>query len=303
MIVGRTFDLYLDDKPRLVFYPRGVARSGAEGVPNAVQWVSKYASINVISLNEGNSDGLNEKGVAAHLLYLDGTQYEPTDSRPIISSPATWAQYVLDDFATVPEALDGLSKLRVASIPAAGREWPLHLAIEDANGDSAIIEYVKGKMVVLHGKEYTVMTNEPTMDKQLANLKRYKLFAGNLAMPGDIDPESRFVRASSYLKTLPKPANSDEAVAYMFGVMRTTSVPYGAEDTGHSGAADTWPTRWTTMVDLDNKRLYFHSTASLNIPWIDLSKLAGSTDVLSIVPDAGLKGEISGQLTKYNPEH
>jgi len=302
MIVGRTFDLYIDDKPRLVFYPRGAERSGAEGANNAVHWVSKYASIGVLSLEEGNSDGLNEKGLAAHLLYLDGTKYEPTDERPIIASPATWAQYVLDTCATVPDALAALAKVRVAEIKAAGRDWPLHLAMEDASGDSAIIEYVNGKMVVLHGKEYTVMTNEPSMDVQLANRSKYKLFGGSLAMPGDIDPASRFVRASSYLKTMAKPANADEAALYVLGVMRTTMVPQGAEDTGHSGAADTWPTRWTTISDLHNRRMYFQSAGSPNIPWVDLEKLAASTEMLSVLAGPSLHGEISGQFTKFTPK-
>ncbi|MFK5073457.1 linear amide C-N hydrolase, partial [Klebsiella pneumoniae] len=86
-----------------------------------------------------------------------------------------------------------------------GQEWGLHVAIEDTTGDSAVFEFVKGKLVVHHGKEYTVMTNEPPLAEQLVNVKRYKLFGGKEAMPGDIDPSSRFVRAASYLKTLPQP--------------------------------------------------------------------------------------------------
>jgi len=116
-------------------------------------------------------------------------------------------------------------------------------------------------------------------------------------MPGDIDLKSRFVRASSYLKTLPKPANSDEAVAYLLGVLRTIAVPYGTEDTGHSGTTDTWPTRWISIEDLHNKRLYFQSDADLNMSWIDLNKLAASTEMLSIVPHPGLDKIQSETLT------
>ena len=163
-------------------------------------------------------------------------------TRPLTRGPAVsnlqWAQYVLDNYATVAEALDGLKIVQIVSNKAAGREWPLHLAIEDATGDSAVLEYVGGKLVIHHGKQVTVMTNEPTLDEQLANLKRYKLFGGNLPMPGDVDPASRFVRATSYLKTLPKPANTYEAVSQLAGVARNVAVPFGA--TTHPAA-----TPWT----------------------------------------------------------
>ncbi len=43
----------------------------------------------------------------------------------------------------------------------------LHLALEDAAGDSAIIEHLDGKPVVHHGSQYRVMTNDPPYDEQL----------------------------------------------------------------------------------------------------------------------------------------
>lgn len=35
------------------------------------------------------------------------------------------------------------------------------MVLEDSTGDSAIIEIIDGKMVIHHGREYTVMTNDP----------------------------------------------------------------------------------------------------------------------------------------------
>ncbi len=210
VVAARTMDLYMDDKPRLVFLPRGIAR---QGLPSgtSVQWTSKYASAVLTALDQATSDGMNEAGLSAHLLYLHGTEHEPDDARPGLSN-LLWSQYVLDNFSTVSDALAALKGVRIVSAKAEGREWPLHLSIEDASGDSAVIEFVGGKVVVHHGKDVTVMTNEPPLDEQIANLKRYRLFGGNLPMPGDIDPMSRFVRASSYLKTLPPPADTTEAI-------------------------------------------------------------------------------------------
>lgn len=184
MVAARTMDLYISDVPRLAYLPRGIARAGAT-TPGAARWTSKYASVGLTALDAATSDGMNEAGLSVHLLYLHGSVHEPADQRPAVSN-ALWPRFVLDDFKTVAEALAGLEKVQISSARVREREWPLHLSIEDASGDSAVLEFVDGRLVVHHGKDVTVMTNEPPLDQQLANLRRYKLFGGTLAMPGDI---------------------------------------------------------------------------------------------------------------------
>ncbi len=232
-VVGRTMDLFRSDDARIVVSPRGTARSSKMGDGKSLDWHAKHGSVAVTAFGVATSDGMNEPGLVANLLYLDKTTYEARDSRPGLSN-AMWAQYVLDNFATVAEALDGLKAVQVVSAEVAGKTWPLHLSLADATGDSAVIEYVDGKMVVHHGKQFQVMTNEPPLDVQLANLPRYKLFGGQLPMPGDIDPQSRFVRAASYLKTLPKPQDVRHAVAGAYAVIRNVAVPPGSR--GYVGA-------------------------------------------------------------------
>lgn len=296
-VFARTMDLFIPDEPHLVIYPEGIKHSGLTP-QNPLQWTSKYGSVVVTEFNtEAASDGINEEGLAAHLLYLDGSKYGPRDiSKPGLSN-LMWAQYILDNYKTVNEALAGLDKYQIEPTTLRGKQWPIHLAIEDATGDSAVIEFINGKEVIHHGPQYRVMTNEPAYDLQLANLKNYKLFGGTLPMPGDIDALSRFVRASSYLKTLPVPQNEIQAVADALAVIRTTMVPFGAEDTsGSKISTDTWPTRWVTLGDLTNKVYYFNSTDAPNIIWVDVNKInfAKENKVLILDPtDPTLVGEIS----------
>jgi hypothetical protein len=48
-------------------------------------------------------------------------------------------------------------------------------------------------MVIHHGREYTVMTNDPPYPAQLADLKRYKSFSGTIEeLPGGNEPDHRF---------------------------------------------------------------------------------------------------------------
>jgi choloylglycine hydrolase len=299
-LVARSWNLYVDEKPRLAFLPRGIARRGLAGA-GAATWTSKFASVVLTAFDAGSGDGMNEAGLGAHLLYLHGTQYEPPDSRPGLSN-LQWVQFVLDNYATVAEAVEGLKAVRVVSMPALDREWPVHLAIEDAGGDSAVLEFVQGRLVIHHGRDVTVMTNEPALDVQLANLGRYKMFGGRLAMPGDIDPMSRFVRASSYVRTLPPPASAGQAVALLAGVLHNVSVPFGALDTSGSESVDAWPTRWGTISDLTHKVYYVMPVNSPNVFWLDLARLnAASGEILVLDPyDVRLNGEVSGRLKAFS---
>jgi choloylglycine hydrolase len=245
---------------------------------------------------------MNEKGLVANLLYLGDTKYEQRDSRPGLSN-LLWAQYLLDNFASVKEAVEGLKDVQIVPVEHNGKQWPLHLAISDAEAHSAIIEFVNGRMVVHQGKEFTVMTNEPPLETQLRNLQNYKLFGGTKSMPGDIDPESRFVRAASYLKTLPPARSVPEAIAGAQSIARTVAVPPGAKDTSGSVAEDAWPTLWFTLADSTNKTYFFHSASSPNLYLVDLTKIDFGPNARERSVNAydwALAGDITQRLTNAN---
>lgn len=298
-VVGRTMDIYMPDHARLIVYPRGISRDGGVNNGNSMTWVSKYGSVTVNSLNEATSDGINEKGLVANLLYLHETQYEARDHRPGISN-ASILLYLLDTSATVAEALAEMQKVQVVSTQIAGRDWPLHISISDADGDSAVIEFVKGSMVVHQGKDTNVMTNEPPLDWQLNNLKDYKYFGGSKPLPGDIDPASRFVRASAFLKSMPTANSTQDALAKVYSIVKTVSVPAGAQDTSTVvETEDAWPTLWATLADSRNKLYFFQASDSPNMYWIDLSKVnfsKGRSVTYLSAYDISLNGEVSNRL-------
>ncbi len=64
---------------------------------------------------------------------------------------------MLDNYASVTEAVDALRDdpfVVIAPDLPGGKRGAGHLALSDPAGDSAIFEYVKGKLVLHHGKEY-----------------------------------------------------------------------------------------------------------------------------------------------------
>ncbi len=135
MVVVRTMDLYRSDHAKLTIYPRGVNRDGLLGEKgNSLNWTSKYGSVALTAFGGATSDGMNEKGLAANMLYLGPTQYEARDkARPGLSN-LLWAQYFLDNFSTVKDALAAMKNFQVVSAKIAGREWPIHLSLEGRDG-------------------------------------------------------------------------------------------------------------------------------------------------------------------------
>ena len=109
-----------------------------------------------------------------------------------------WAQYLLDNAATVAEAFKLFEGIQVVMLETHGHKANVHLAIEDATGHFAIIEFIDGKPVIHHGRQYTVMTNDPAYDEQLALLAKQDFTkpASDMPLPGNVNPRYRFQRAA-----------------------------------------------------------------------------------------------------------
>lgn len=288
-VVARTMDWAVTDEPQLWALPRGACRSG--GLAGSVQWESRFASVALSFFDSGTVDGLNERGLAAHLLYLDDAGYAAPTARPVIGN-TNWAQWVLDNFATVADAVDAMQELSIASVAVRGEHLGSHLALEDDTGDSAIVEPLGGRLVIHHGPEYQVMANSPTYDEQLANLHRYRPFGGDLPLPGDIFSADRFVRATYFLGHLPEPTTYSEAVAGVVHIAGNVAVPPGApyDDVG------VYPTWWTAAADLDARTFYFWGRLSPSVIWVDMERLdlTEGTPIRRLDPeDPTLQGDVT----------
>lgn len=306
VIVGRTLDWPESTQPVLTVFPRGTKRDGSRigsqlvVKENPARWASKYGSMVTMGYGLGAADGFNERGLGIHLLYLNESDYGQRDPSKPGMQIALWGQYLLDNAATVEEALALDEKIQVVTFPLPnGKGANLHLAIEDAGGDSAIIEYVNGKPLIHHGRQYQIMTNDPTYDEQLALLKKqdYSKPSMDMPLPGNVNPIDRFQRATYYKALLPKPKDEREAVAGVLAIARNVSVPFGApyHDFG------IYDTEYRTVMNLTKKRYFFELTNQPNVVWADLSKfdLKEGAPVMSLDPhDPELVGNVSGKFSK-----
>lgn len=304
-VVSRTMDWPETTDPVLMMFPRGMQRDGGRlgnskvVKENPLKWTSKYASLVTTIFGIGTADGLNERGLGAHILFFEAANFGPRDpSKPGLNG-ALWAQYVLDNAETVKEALDLLKNVQITLTEARGIKTTIHLAIEDASGDSAIIEYIDGKPTIYHGREFKILTNDPSYDKQMTLLKKldFSKPSSDMPLPGNVSAVDRFQRASYYLPLLPEPKTEGEAVAGILAIARNVSVPFGAP----YRAFGVYNTEYRTVSDLTHKRYFFELTTMPNVVWIDLDKfnLANDAPVMTLTPgDIALSGEISGKFVK-----
>ena len=269
VVTGRTMDWKEDIMSNIYVFPRGMQRAG-HNKEKTVNWTSKYGSVIATGYDIGTCDGMNEKGLVASLLFLPESVYSlPGDTRPAMGI-SIWTQYVLDNFATVREAVDEMKKetfrIDAPRMPNGGPESTLHMAITDETGNTAVIEYLDGKLSIHEGKEYQVMTNSPRYELQLAVNDYWKEVGGLQMLPGTNRSSDRFVRASFYIHAIPQTADAKIAVPSVLSVMRNVSVPFGINTPEKPHISST---RWRSVSDQKDKVYYFESTLYPNVFWID----------------------------------
>lgn len=274
IITVRSMDWLTEMETNLWAFPRGMARNSAAG-ENSLEWTSRYGSVIASIFENGSVDGINEQGLVVNMLYLTESVYPtplPNDTRKPMSI-SVWVQYFLDNFATVAEAVTELKTEPFYVIPTTspeGKPGTVHLSISDATGDSAIIEYVEGKLNIHHSREYQVMTNSPIYEHQLALNTYWQSIGGTTMLPGTNRAADRFVRASFYINAVTQTSDNQEAIAAAFSVIRNASVPRGISTPEQPNISSTI---WRTVIDHKNRRYYFESTRSPNVFWVNLDDL------------------------------
>lgn len=304
-LVARSMDWMEDPKTDLWAFPAGMKRDGGLGA-GSLTWTSKHGSLIASFYGVATVEGMNDAGLVANTLYLVETNYgdAKTSGKPLMSVGA-WTQYVLDNFATVAEAVDALSNEPFAIVAPAlpdGSAAGGHLSLADATGDSAIFEYLNGKLVIHHSPKYTVMTNSPTFDEQLAISTYWKNIDGLVFLPGTINSSDRFARISWSLNAAPKEKDEGLAVATAFSLIRSISVPLGLSEAGKPNIAGTI---WRSVSDIATKRYYFESSYSPAIFWVELDQLKLAAGDKPSRLDLGghpiYSGDVSGKFVPSAP--
>jgi choloylglycine hydrolase len=321
----RTMEFAADLKSETVIMPRG--RQFVSPAPKGagLTWTSKYGFVFMNAYGEAAvTDGLNERGLGFGALYLPGeTKYETVEAgeEARALSNIQFGAWVLGNFASVDEVRDAVGSVRVWAepVPQLGSFAPLHFAIHDASGKSIVVEYVGGAAHVYDNK-VGVLTNSPTYDWHIQNLRNYvNLTAENAApvklgnttyagtgqgsglhgLPGDPTPPSRFVMAAATAYLADKPKDAGSALILAQHLIDRVDIPKGlVRDYSDGGKPMGDYTQWTVFRDHANKVYFWRSYEDTGLKALDLKTVdfsAGQPMRSLAVVGAGQTVELLGQ--------
>jgi choloylglycine hydrolase len=300
-VSGRTVEFGIPLEMDIAVVPRGYDFVGQTPLGEGKAWTSKYGATGVIVFgNLGIMDGINEKGLAIGAFYFPTeAEYTPTtpDNQPRSMSAVDFSNWILTQFASIDDVRKAIEAGEAVVAPTLLQGWPqqvqpFHWIVYDKSGKSLVIEPLGGKLV-LSDNPLGVLTNSPTFDWHMTNLRNYialsprdvpavkidgdtfqsfGMGAGMHGLPGDFTPSSRFVRAAVFSSTAFPAANADAGIFSGFHVLNNFDIPVGAVREEQDGKTHADQTLFTAMRDPQSLRFYYKTYDDQTVRMVDLSK-------------------------------
>ncbi len=294
-IVGRSMEFSRELPTKIQMNPPGqTIQSGAPNGKRGKAWTSKYGYAAAVCFEDAFTDGLNEKGLSVGALWFPDVEYPDVSSAPPeeVIDFMHIGPWLLGNFETVHEATGALRNVYIYThqISEFDAVPPIHLSLHDAMGNSAVVEFLDGKLEVFDN-QVGVVTNAPEFPWHVANLRNYlNLSADDAAslsldgtcliptgegtglcgLPGDWTPPSRFVRAALVKQFIVPPKSAKAGVIAAIHLLNMVDIPYGAIRNPETGQYEY--TQWIIVKNLSNGDLHLRTYHDQNIHTISLAK-------------------------------
>jgi choloylglycine hydrolase len=310
VLITRSMEFAQDMNSSLITVPREktfnlTAPNGQPGLSFTTKY--GYIFLDGLGLNVP-IDGMNEVGLSVEVLLFPGEaeyQVVPEGSEKQALSYLHFGDWVLGNFKTVDEVRAALPNIYVVDekLPQLNNmTFPVHFSVFDKTGKGIVIEYVNQ---ALHIYDHMgVMTNSPTYDWQVTNLRNYVQLspvnpkpviaggitytatgqgAGMLGLPGDISPPSRFVKMAVMLNTVIKPKDAEEALNLGQHLINNVDIPIGFVRVAEEpNTATLESTQWVVFKDLTQKKFYYRTYEDTTIRMVDVAKIDFSPSAKSL---------------------
>ena len=238
-------------------------------------------------------------------------------------SPGDFPNWLLTQFSSVAEVRSAIERGDAIITPTVIDHWgseapPFHYVVYDKTGASIAIEPIDGRLVI-HDNPLGVMTNSPSFDWHMTNLRNYislnprnapplridgESFAqlgqgsGMIGLPGDFTPPSRFVRAAIFSKTAVPSKTAQDGVEQVFHILNNFDIPVGVSREVSDGVVHTDYTMLTLARDPQSLRYYYKSYADQTIRMIDLKQLDLNAKAIRLISTSGQQPivDMTGQV-------
>lgn len=302
IVNGRTVEFGVKIDISIAVVPRGYAFTGVTPAGDGLKYIAKHAAVGAIAFTDVKlMDGINDAGLAAGAFYFPTEAgYSPVtaENQSKGLSPAEFPNWLLTQFATVDEVRKAIESGDVVIAPTVLAGWgaappPFHYVIYDRTGASIAIEPVDGKLII-HDNPLGVMTNSPSFDWHMTNLRNYislnpnNVPKGNIGtlelqafgmgngmtgLPGDFSPPTRFVRAALFSANAIPSDDVTQGINHVFHILNNFDLPRGIARTNEDGTVSADYTQMTTARDPQNLRYYYKGYEDQTIRMVDMKML------------------------------
>lgn len=299
---GRTVEFGIKIDASVAMVPRGYTFTGKTPAGDGLTYSAKHAAVGVYAYSDVKlMDGINDAGLVAGAFYLPTyASYTPVTAENQANglSPAEFPNWLLTQFATVDEARKAIEAGDGIITPTVLPGWgaappPFHYVVYDKTGASIVIEPIGGKLVI-HDNPLGTITNSPTFDWHMTNLRNYitlnpnNIDKGNIGklelqafgmgngmwgLPGDFSPPSRFVRAALFSANAIPSESAADGIDHVFHILNNFDIPKGIGRTNDDGTISADYTQMTTARDPQNLRFYYKTYDDQTIRMVDMKQL------------------------------
>lgn len=302
VVFGRTqewgkFDL----RPQVGVVPRGQSfQSKTPDGKQGLTWTGKYGFAGILIMERVFNTAMNEKGLAGGMFYHQGfaeyAEYDPNRAKECLA-PSQVLAFILSSFSNLQQVRDGLQKVKVVPVvdPDLGKPFPMHLMVSEPSGKSLVIEFKSGRPKFFENP-VDVITNNPTFDWHLTNLRNYGYLSqepfkskkwgdleitplaggsGFLGLPGDFTSPSRFVRATVFAHTSRPTKGGLDTVQEFFRILDSFNLGANQAEGSDTSKTVSMPasTQYTVANDTKNLVIYYHTMFNRRVRKIDLKKV------------------------------
>lgn len=146
-LIAKNFD-WLPSEGFIVTSPMGQIRQGF--FDESLRWKSRYSSLSFTTLGPGLPiSSMNDQGLVVETLVDFDSDLSQSDGKGFAS--LDWAQYVLDNFATLEEVIHFSQDQRFDQVVV-----PLHFFICDRSRSCGVFEMGQGQLNVTRGKDLSL---------------------------------------------------------------------------------------------------------------------------------------------------
>lgn len=248
------------------------------GFGENAKWVSKYGSVTFNHIAQELPDGgMNEAGLVIEVTSNNKIKSQLGNSPKI--SEVQWVQYNLDNYSTVQEVINNLTKIRVKQLGKG-----LVYFIADKSGSKAVVEMVETELTIYSGGELPIpaITNS-LYEKCMIIYEHADLYQ----IDNPQNSINRFLRATKIVDKFEENQLSD--LDYAFD---------GINQLKQNNSV------WNIVYDLPNQLIYIETKAVPYRKWLNLKTIdfsCGAKNLFLDINDLN-HGLVNPYLQSYSIE-